>query len=142
HTQLGLDLRVGVEPLDTCHLLDLESDRVAVLEHEGHVRADPHPAPPFQRDHSLAEVLALALVGPHVGNVGEGEFAAGHGEPSRERAVAAAFVSRIRIAMGSSAMPYARATIWIGCSGTRPVSNMMPPLANEQSPATTSLSAV
>ena len=49
-----------VDPLDEQHLLHLEAQRLAILEHERHRRADRHAPRALVRDHRAAERIAHA----------------------------------------------------------------------------------
>ena len=71
-SQLGLDGLVADELLGPGHLLDLEPDRVAVLEQQRDHRPDVDPAPLLERDDLGAELGPLALVGAQVADVVDG----------------------------------------------------------------------
>ena len=77
HVELGLDALVGVDALGARHLLHLEPDRVAVLEHERHDGPHRHPAPAFELLHPHPELLALPLVRAQVGDVVERQLTSG-----------------------------------------------------------------
>jgi len=71
--ELSLDALVGQDPLSSCHLLDLEADRVDGLEHEGHHRPERDASPGLVLDDPSAEVVAHALVGTQVQDVADVE---------------------------------------------------------------------
>ena len=53
-----LDLLVAGQALDAADLLDLQGERVAVLEHDRDHVADQDPARALHRDHAMAIVVA------------------------------------------------------------------------------------
>src|SRR5690606_14363109 len=75
---LLLDLVVLGDRLGAQHLLDLEDERVPVLEHDGDAVADAQAPVALELDDALAEIVAEALVQARAANVGAGDGA--HGE--------------------------------------------------------------
>ena len=67
---LMLDLVPLDDPFDAKHLLNLEADRVAVLEDQRHQRAERNAAPGLERDQLFSKRRALELVFVKVGEVG------------------------------------------------------------------------
>ena len=123
--ELGLDGLVGEHALGPRHLLDLEADRVAVLEHEGDERADTDPelrlcGRPCPRATERRPAIVV-----------DGELHASH-----SRADPLMSASSVRFARCSRSGR--RAMSWIGCTGCFPVSCTMLVFASAQSPATTS----